>query len=296
MPPKKKKTRSTSKSTKQQLFPKLLVAALLILLVIGISTVKYFQSPGGRARLLDAGYDSYYAQVQEDIGMALRGALGEFDLRGKVDEQAAFETAHGKTIRPLQWRIACDQSSNYVLINVALTRAVRSAGGTVRHSEETDGGKTFLFTVGTRNFDTHRLKLMHWDRPAGRSRKPRPLVAIVIDDFGYSRNGTVKEMIGLDLPLTIAILPSLPHSVFALKLALARGQCAILHLPMEPDEDQGGDLAMVTTDMDAADVKKQPPGVARHRRPPDDGDGPGSAPVVRPVLPRFFDFQQFGRI
>jgi polysaccharide deacetylase 2 family uncharacterized protein YibQ len=233
------------------------VAVLLVVLVAGIAAVKYFQSPGGRARLLDAGFNAYYAQVQDEIGAALRGALNEFDLRGKVDEKAAFETAHGKTIRPLQWRIACDQSCNYVLINIALTRAVRRAGGTVRHSEETDGGKTFLFTVGTRKFDTHRLKFMHWTRPAGRPQtKPRPRVALVIDDFGYSRNGVTEEMLALDLPLTVAILPSLPYSTFVLELAQNHGKCTILHLPMEPEENHGNDLAMVTTGMDAGEIER----------------------------------------
>lgn len=256
MPPRKKKTRSKPAGQKQPGFPRVLVAVLLVVLVAGISAVKHFQTPGGRARLLDSGFHSYYAQVQADIGEALWGALGEFDLKGNVNERAAFERAHGKTVRYREWRIACDESCNYVLINVALTRAIDSAGGTVRHSEETAEGDTFLFTVGTRKFDTHRLTFKRADRPVARRRETRPKLALVIDDLGYSRNNVVKEILSIDLPLTIAVLPLLPHSTFALEFAQKKGKCTILHLPMEPDEQQGSDLAMVASDMNELAIER----------------------------------------
>jgi polysaccharide deacetylase 2 family uncharacterized protein YibQ len=205
---------------------------------------------------LDSGFHGYYAQVQADIGEALWEALGEFDLKGHVDEKAAFARARGKTVRYREWRIACDESCNYVLINVALTRAIGRAGGTVRHSEETGEGDTFLFTVGTRKFDTHRLTFERADRPAARRREIRPKLALVIDDFGYSRNDVVKEILSMDLPLTIAVLPLLPHSTFALEFAQKKGKCTILHLPMEPDEQAGSDLAMVASDMNDPAIER----------------------------------------
>jgi hypothetical protein len=157
----------------------------------------------------------------------------------------------------MQWRVACDRSCDYVMINVALTKAVRKAGGTVRYSEETDDGDTFLLTVGTGRFDTHRLRFEQTDPVTiAREGKRHPRIALVIDDLGYSRNGVVTEILSLDLPLTIAVLPSLPHSSFALKKAEREGKCTILHLPMEPRETQGSDLTMVTTDMDRAEIER----------------------------------------
>lgn len=256
MPPAKKKAKSKSKDRKQPGFPRLLVAALVVVLIAGIAAVKYFQTPGGRAWLLDRGFHDYYAQVQADIGEALWEALGEFELAENVEEKAARARVHGKIIRYRQWRIACDRSRNYVLINVALSRAIKRVGGTVRRSEETNEGDTFLFTVGTRKFDTHRLAFERVERPAARRTEPRPKLALVIDDFGYSRNGVVKEILSMDLPLTIAILPSLPHSTFALESARKNGKCAILHLPMEPDEDQGSDLTMVVGDMNELAIER----------------------------------------
>ena len=258
MPPKKSKSKSKSRSrkpAKHTRFPRLLAAALVVVLVVGIVAVKYFQSPGGRARLLDAGFDGYYAQIQADIGDGLRDALGEFDLRGKIDEKAINARIHGKTVRLLQWRIACDPSHTYVLINVALSKAVRNDGGTVRRSEETDDGNTLLFTVGTRKYDTHRLTFTR-AAPSVVASPPLPKLALVIDDLGYSRNGVVKDILSMDLPLTISVLPSLPYSTFALERAQKEGKCTILHLPMEPDEEQGSDLPMVTTEMETRDIQR----------------------------------------
>lgn len=259
MPPKKKrKPRAKTGRKKQSKTPRLMIAALLVLLVAGIAAVKYFQTPGGRTRLLDAGFHGYYAQVQTGIGDGMRRVLAQYGLRGRVSETVGLETVDGRPVRYREWRIACDQSCNFVLINVSLTKAVASAGGVVRHSEETDGGETFLFTVGSRRYDTHRLVFTQAPPPvAGRPhRSPRPRLAIVIDDFGYSRNGVVRDMLSLDLPLTIAVLPSLPYSTFALERAQEKGKCTILHLPMEPDSMQATDLAMVTTGMDAGDVDR----------------------------------------
>jgi len=260
MPPKKSKSKSKARSGKRtrfSRFARVLAILLVVVLVVGIAAVKYFQSPAGRARLLDAGFHDYYAEVQAGIGEELRHGLGQFDLRGKVDERAAVEVVRGKTVRYLRWRIACDESCNYILINVALSKSVKRAGGTVRHSEEKDGGNTFQFHVGTREFDTHRLTFEHVGRSAASPRpSPRPKLALVIDDLGYSRNGVVESILSLDLPLTISVLPSLPYSTFALERAQKEGKCTLLHLPMEPDDQQGSDLTMVTSDMDEPAIER----------------------------------------
>jgi polysaccharide deacetylase 2 family uncharacterized protein YibQ len=259
MPPKKKKSRSRSaaRKKKQPVFPRVIIAILIVVLFAGIAAVKYFQTPAGRARLLDSGFDGYYDQVQSEIGLAIRGALKDEGLLRRIDQRVVFDRAHGKSVRCLEWRITCDRTCDYVIINVALTKAVRSAGGRVRRSREADDGKTFLFSAGTGKFDTHRLRFVQAeDREVAKEEKRHPLVALVIDDLGYSRDGVVGEILTLDLPLTVAILPSLPYSTFALKKAQEEGKCTILHLPMEPDEETRSDLSMVTTDMDEADIRR----------------------------------------
>jgi hypothetical protein len=65
-------------------------------------------------------------------------------------------------------------------------------------------------------------------------RKP-PQVAIIIDDLGYDRH-LAEKLIGLNAPLTVAILPHSPHQENIARLAHAHGLDVMLHLPMEPVE------------------------------------------------------------
>ena len=70
------------------------------------------------------------------------------------------------------------------------------------------------------------------------ARSPSPFpkgkgkIAIVLDDWGYSlRNLPILESIRR--PVTVAILPSLPHSAEVAKGARAHGHEVILHMPMQ---------------------------------------------------------------
>jgi hypothetical protein len=65
---------------------------------------------------------------------------------------------------------------------------------------------------------------------------PRPeqgLLAVVIDDAGYSLQ-ELQTFLDIPGPLTIAVLPNLPHSTEAAGRILAAGKDLILHCPMEP--------------------------------------------------------------
>lgn len=60
----------------------------------------------------------------------------------------------------------------------------------------------------------------------------KPKLALVIDDFGEDRRG-VEEMLSLDCPLTIAVMPGCEFSTADAESAHARGHEVILHMPME---------------------------------------------------------------
>ena len=91
------------------------------------------------------------------------------------------------------------------------------------------------------------------------SRRPRrwaageaPRLVIVVDDIGQSL-GPVRELLALDLPLTFAILPDLPHSREAARMILAAGRQYIIHLPMEPGDypvhDPGPNPMLLSLDL-----------------------------------------------
>jgi len=65
------------------------------------------------------------------------------------------------------------------------------------------------------------------------SLQSKPMLAIVIDDFGsYDRSG-VKSMLMVEAPLTCAIMPNLEFSLEDMDNAIKSGKEVILHMPME---------------------------------------------------------------
>lgn len=90
--------------------------------------------------------------------------------------------------------------------------------------------------------------------------KGRGQMAIVIDDFGYS-----KEPIGafalIDRPLTFAILPYHPFSNEAAARGLSSGHQLILHLPMEPlartEQSEKSTITLAMSDEEIQDMTKK---------------------------------------
>ncbi len=66
-----------------------------------------------------------------------------------------------------------------------------------------------------------------------REKRIKPKIAIIIDDIGNNLK-VVRELISLQIPITISILPSLPYSQEAAKTAYSNGLEVMLHLPLEP--------------------------------------------------------------
>ncbi len=58
-------------------------------------------------------------------------------------------------------------------------------------------------------------------------------LAIVIDDFGYSGEGT-DEILSLPIPVTAALMPFSSHTTEDYEKIIAAGKEVIIHLPMEP--------------------------------------------------------------
>lgn len=59
-------------------------------------------------------------------------------------------------------------------------------------------------------------------------------MAVIIDDAGYDLH-ELQVFLDLPIPLTVAVLPDLPHSTEAARRVAAAGKDLILHGPMEPD-------------------------------------------------------------
>jgi len=252
-----------------------MVALLALLGAGGIAAVKYLQSPAGHASLLDKGFSDYYPQVQKAIDAELRTTLVENKLDSRLSEMSVRNT-WGQGAGAYEWYVQLPERADLIDINLALTEAVRRGGGRVRESLERDGGRTLFMTFGSRGHDTHRVTLSKnrpkklgetqangggkggGDRSGGtKSGGGTPRIAIVIDDFGYARNGVARTMIEMDLALSISILPGLPHTRNVLTMARDAGRCTLLHLPMQAEEpEQVPDTEPVSTNMTEAEIQR----------------------------------------
>jgi polysaccharide deacetylase 2 family uncharacterized protein YibQ len=263
MPPKNKpRSRTRTAVEKPARVPrsvKLLIVSLVVLGVGGAAGVKFLQSTRGGVFLVDQGFDEPYARVQREVGVALKRALAAHGLRKRIRaEGAAVPSSSGAPGTPAEWSIACDDSIDLLRVNVSLTEAIEAIGAEVRASEQFDHGHTLSFQVGTRTRDTHRLTLRRLAPAELQAAIPPPerlpKVAIVIDDFGYSDGGIPREVLDLDLPLTVAILPGLRHSHDVLTLAKKSHRCVLLHLPMEGSEPRNHDVEPITQTMSDAEI------------------------------------------
>lgn len=127
--------------------------------------------------------------------------------------------------------------------NLAISREVRSTGARViRGGEEGPdwrGLKTLTMRLGYGDVTTHTLVL----RESGRGDVPEerpidpgaaPMIAVVIDDFGYNNSDVATGLIELDYPITISILPNTPHSTTMASAARRAGKEILVHIPMQP--------------------------------------------------------------
>ena len=79
------------------------------------------------------------------------------------------------------------------------------------------------------------------------------MLAVIIDDAGYNL-GELQAFLDLPGPLTIAVLPNLPHSREAARRVLAAGKDLILHCPMEATGGEDPGPGALRTDQSPAEV------------------------------------------
>jgi polysaccharide deacetylase 2 family uncharacterized protein YibQ len=83
--------------------------------------------------------------------------------------------------------------------------------------------------------DTDETRRSRPERGGVRSERCRPRVAIIIDDIGQHYDLDLS-FIKLDLPLSLAILPSAPFTDLMVREATRKGREILLHQPMEPKD------------------------------------------------------------
>ncbi len=80
-------------------------------------------------------------------------------------------------------------------------------------------------------------------------------IAIILDDWGYNRNN-VAILQKIHAPVTLAILPNLPHSRDIAELGVRLGNEVILHLPSEPYEKVPLEKKTILTSMGPVKIRQ----------------------------------------
>lgn len=244
--------RNTKDSTKNERAPrrvKLFIALLVVAALAGGGVVKFLQTTRGAIFLVDRGIEGALPRVEGEVGATLKRSLEASGLRRQL---RVVSRSH-----PVQWDLPCDETTDLLLVNVALTEAARAIGATVRTSEEEDNGRTLRFHVGTQSRDTHRLTIRRLAPDVIAAQTPAkktPKLVIVIDDFGYTDGGIARAILELDMAVTVAILPQLRHSADVHTRARRENRCILLHLPMEAEQRYPEDLEPITVDMSDGEI------------------------------------------
>lgn len=126
----------------------------------------------------------------------------------------------------------------------ALLEQARGEDATVTYAlaEQADGLRA---EVGVDGLRTHELRV----RWGTEDRRRAARVAVVIDDLGNNLL-LARQLISIDLPLAMAVMPFRPFSRQVAELAHLSGREVLLHLPMEAEsgESHGEDVVLLVAD------------------------------------------------
>jgi polysaccharide deacetylase 2 family uncharacterized protein YibQ len=92
------------------------------------------------------------------------------------------------------------------------------------------------------------------DRHAKAARKSRGTLIFVLDDAGHN-TWQLEPFLRLPGPVTVAVLPGLPHSAEAATMVRAAGKELILHQPMEAIDGLDPGPGAIRADMDEATIR-----------------------------------------
>ena len=224
-------------------------AAAAVVLVLG--GIELFS--GGRVRSFFSGFGRARDISEEvtEIDRVVDGTLVKLGVSG------TSSTDEERTEGRLTW-VHREQSGRLPYgvslfeVNLAVTRAVREAGGSViragEGSEDWRGLKSLNMRIGVGDIETHGLVLSESPRPDGyrpvsAAEGAAPRIAIVIDDLGNNDSQVARGLLELDYPITFSVLPNCPHTEDMAAAARRAGKEVMVHVPMEPrgypDTDPG---------------------------------------------------------
>lgn len=233
--------------------------ALAVVFIAAIAFYRYLKTEPGRAFLVDVGVASAYEDVQSGMERRIVRALRR---HGVLTKQIRISDDEGPGAgRARLVRAEAPPDASLVQINVALVRSARAAGGKVHSCLEGKDGSIITMEIGTKRAVTHRCVIKKGSERqhyAAAAVKRSPVVAVCIDDFGFFNNQLVRELLELDFPLTVSVIPGLRHSERIARAAIEAGKDVLCHLPMEAEKEgwDAGEIPLIRVEMKPAEIEK----------------------------------------
>ncbi|MCK9997409.1 MAG: divergent polysaccharide deacetylase family protein, partial [Candidatus Krumholzibacteria bacterium] len=242
--------KSRAKSSRTSRVMPWVLGAAVVVVVAGVGLLKWAKTGSGQATLLTLGSDKMFSEVQMTVEGALAEALPGFTHgpadatsdpaagRGADHDWPAPQLGPGASVRcrtipiteditwwDLQGRVAkaVESRGARVLWAERLFPSRRLPEDQIHPNEEKD---MLRMDVGVPDRPTHTLVLhradrrpdVHWGGGIQSTAWSRlaagegPVVAIIIDDWGYSKSEAARMFLSLPAPVTMAILPGLSYS------------------------------------------------------------------------------------
>jgi polysaccharide deacetylase 2 family uncharacterized protein YibQ len=245
------------RTSKRKTAPGTLALVLLVLIVAGAAAVRYIRTPPGEMLLLDLGFGSRYDSVQKELDGHIVQAL----LLAGVDRKQITireEKEPGERhLRAVLNAVVPGEISLFE-VNSLITESVRAAGGRVHSCIESGGGRVIEMEVGTRRHITHTCIMKKRREPAREPGVEGPVVAIIVDDFGYFYNELARDFLTLEIPITVTVIPGLRYSKRICEAAARAGKEVLCHIPMEPEKGgwDGGDIPLIRVGMKEGEIGK----------------------------------------
>ncbi len=214
--------------------------------IAGIGAVVWSRTDTGQAALLNLGAAGLYDEVQVRLEHVLVPALPAFEPGPAtgVDQPDAHDwplPSVGPTAHVHCRVVPVADDAAWWQVQDRVATAVAAAGGAVlwgerlprgsgrRHAAPHEERDLLRLDLGVPGRATHTLVLyragtarpqVRWGgdpaasawQTLSRAVSGRPVVALVIDDWGYRRDRTTAGLLALEAPLTMAVLPGLAYS------------------------------------------------------------------------------------
>ncbi len=231
---------------------------LAVLVVAAFGLVRYLKTERGEAFLLDIGLESRYDRVKGNLEKRILGGLEKAGVDiGRVSYDRERDSSESRRISVLRAEVSSEAS--LIKINGFIDEAVRAGGGKVRSCREGSGGRSITMEVGTRRAVTHRciIKKGRIRKRTERAAAGQPVMALIVDDFGYFNNSLVRGFLSLEISLTISVIPGLRYSREICREAARDGKAVLCHLPMEPEKgsDDVGEIPIIRVAMKSKEIE-----------------------------------------